>query len=105
MKRDIALEKPCKTLSHLGIVWYEPSQKISFALQTLQLVQGSRGRKIHDGLDFKRIQADTLSGDDEPEKSARLYAEDTLVRIKPDTVVSTAQKDIAKMGRMVFALR
>jgi len=44
-------------------------------------VQRSRGRKIHDSLDFKGIQADALSGDDEPEKSARFDAEDTFVRV------------------------
>ena len=45
---------------------------------------------------------DALSGDDEPEKSARFDAKDTFVRVEPDTVVSTAKKNIAKMDRMVL---
>lgn len=46
---------------------------------------------------------DALSGDDELEKSTRFNAEDTLVQVEPDTVVSTAKKNIAKMNRMVLA--
>jgi len=66
------------------------------------LLQRSRGRKIYDSLDFKGIQADALSRDDEPKESARFDVEDTFVRIKPDMVVSIAKKDLAKMNKVVL---
>ena len=66
-------------------------------------MQRSRGRKIQNGLDFKGIQTDALSGDDEPKKSARFYAEDTLMWTEPNTVVSTTEKDFAKVSGMVLS--
>jgi len=67
----------------------------------LKFLQRSRGRKIDNSFDLKGIQADALSGDDEPEKLARFDTEDTLLRIELDMIVSTAKKNIAKMNRMV----
>jgi len=60
--------------------------------------------KIQNGLDFNRIQTDSLLGDDEPKKSARFYAEDTLMWVELNTVVSTVEKDFAKMSGMVLTL-
>ncbi len=61
------------------------------------MLQSSKGRKIQNGFDFKGIQTDALSGDDEPEKSTRFDAEDTFMRIKSDIVVSTAEKNLTEM--------
>lgn len=45
---------------------------------------------------------DTLSEDDELKKFARLDTEYTLMRIEPNTIVSTTKKNFTKVSGMVL---
>ena len=48
-----------------GIVRDEPTKKISFALETLELAKGTRNGKFKNGLNFQRVKSDTILRHDE----------------------------------------
>ena len=58
-------------------------------------MQQGWGWEVNDGLDLEGVKANSIFGDDESQKMTRIYAEDTLLRIEPNIIMSVAEENMA----------
>ena len=54
-----------ETFSDLGIIYDKMSEKVGLPLQALKLPDGTRRRKIYNGLNFQGIHLNTFTRDNE----------------------------------------
>ena len=64
-KRDRRSEESKEPMCSGGVVRDEPSKKISFALETLELAEGTWNGKFKNGLNFQRVKSDSILRHDE----------------------------------------
>ena len=59
-KWDIRSEESKEPMCGGGIVRDEPTKKISFALEALELAEGTWDGEFKNGLNFQRVKSDTV---------------------------------------------
>ena len=99
---SVLLEETHTTMCFLNEIAHETVEKVFLPLQTLEFKDVGWGWQINDGDNIQRI--DAIFGYHKSKQMSRLNTQNPFMRIELYVIMTTSQKNVSKMPRVVFPL-